>query len=147
MKLRVLWPGKTKKNYYRLAIEDYSSRIAKLVSFEIIETKEESLTDKQKSKRLKKESQHLHRKRTAPVCVLMNSSGIAMSSEQFSQWLQKQQTDVDFIVGGPQGQNLPEQSIQMSLGKMTMAHELARVVLLEQIYRAVTIWKRIPYHK
>jgi 23S rRNA (pseudouridine1915-N3)-methyltransferase len=147
MTLSVLWPGKTKKNYYRLAIEDYASRIGKLIRFEILETREESATDRQRASRVRKESSRLSRKRKAPVSVILDASGIQMTSEQFSRWIQLQNTDVDFILGGPEGHDIPTQTLKLSLGIMTMPHELARVVLLEQIYRAVTIMKRIPYHK
>lgn len=147
MKLRVLWPGKTKKQYYRLAIEDYSSRIVKLFPFEIIETQEEPLTGRQRKSRIKKESSRLSNKRKAPVCVLLDSSGIAMSSEEFSRWLERQNTDVDFLLGGPEGQDLAKICLRLSFGKITLPHELARVILLEQIYRALMIMKRIPYHK
>jgi 23S rRNA (pseudouridine1915-N3)-methyltransferase len=147
MKLRVLWPGKTKKNYYRLAIDDYASRILKLLPFEIIETREESTTDQRKAVRVKKGSSDLAQKRKAPVCVVLDSSGIQMSSMDFSRWLQQQNTDVDFLLGGPEGHTVSGQTLKLSLGRMTVPHELARVMLLEQIYRAVTIMKRIPYHK
>ena len=147
MKLRVLWPGKTKRPYYRLAIEDYSSRIGKLISFEIQETREESATDKQKATRVKKESLHLSRKSKAPVCVVLDASGMSLTSEEFSHWMERQNTDIDFILGGPEGQDVPRNTLKLSFGKMTLPHELARVVLLEQIYRALTILKRIPYHK
>ena len=147
MKLRVLWPGKTKKHYYRLAIHDYASRILKLLPFEIIETREESTIDQRKAVRVKKESSDLAQKRKAPVCVVLDSSGVQMSSMDFSRWLQQQNTDVDFLLGGPEGHTVSGQTLKLSLGKMTVPHELARVMLLEQIYRAVTIMKRIPYHK
>lgn len=147
MKLRVLWPGKTKRPYYRLAIEDYASRIGKLISFEIQETREESATDKQKANRVKKESLHLSRKRKAPVCVVLDASGMSLTSEEFSRWMERQNTDIDFILGGPEGHDVPQNTLKLSFGKMTLPHELARVLLLEQIYRALTILKRIPYHK
>lgn len=147
MKLHVLWPGKTKRSYYRLAIDDYISRIDKLIPIEIVETKEESATDRRKDRRIKKESAHLSRKRRAPVCVLLDASGVQMTSHQFSRWIQKQNTDIDFLLGGPEGLGMVSGTLKLSLGQMTFPHELARVMLLEQIYRAVTIMKGIPYHK
>ncbi len=147
MKLNVLWPGKTKKSYYRTAIEDYVSRIDKLIPIDIVETREESASGKRKDTRIKKESAHLSRKRKAPVCVLLDASGIQMSSLQFSRWIQRQNTDIDFLLGGPEGHDINSGTMKLSLGQMTFPHELARVVLLEQIYRAITIMKRIPYHK
>lgn len=147
MRLRVLWPGKTKQPYYRDAIDDYASRIRHLTRFEIIETREESRTDKQRRLRLAKESASLAAQRKAPVTVFLDSSGKQFSSEEFALWLEKMQADIDFILGGPEGTLVPDNAVKFSFGKMTLPHELARVVLLEQIYRALTILKKIPYHK
>ena len=147
MKLRVLWPGKTKQLYYREAIDDYASRIRKFIRFEIVETREESRTDKQRKVRVRKESASLAVQRKAPVSVFLNSSGKQFSSGEFAGWLEKIQTDIDFVLGGPEGTLVPDDAVKLSFGKMTLPHELARVVLLEQIYRALTILKKIPYHK
>ena len=145
MKIRVVWPGKTKKPYFRLAIEDYAGRIGNLIRFELVETREESTRDV--SRRVREESKGLVRKRRAPVAVSLDPCGVMMSSEDFAKWMQGISVDVDFFVGGPEGFHIPGETVRLSLGKITLPHELARVVLLEQIYRALTILKRIPYHK
>jgi len=147
MKLRVLWPGKTKKSYYREAIEDYSARIKKLIPFEIVETREEPRTDKQKSVRIRKESESLAIRTKGSLTVVLDSSGRPLTSRQFAAWLAAASVDIDFVLGGPEGVEITNPSLKLSLGSFTMPHELARVVILEQIYRALTILKRIPYHK
>jgi 23S rRNA (pseudouridine1915-N3)-methyltransferase len=147
MKVRVLWPGKTKQAYYRTAVEDYTARIKKMADIEIVQTRESSLKDKEERRRIKEESSKLNSKRKAPVCVVLDRSGKEMTTEQFADWLSSTVTDVDFILGGPAGLESPDGIFKLSLGKMTFPHELARVMLLEQIYRAFTILKRIPYHK
>jgi len=147
MKLRVIWPGKTRKDYYKLAIADYASRIAKLADFEIIETRENRFEDRDAAARVRQESQALKHKRRAPVAVVLDSAGKMLTSEEFAVWLERQSSDVDFLLGGPQGFEIENANLRWSLGKVTLPHELARVVLLEQIYRALTIMKRIPYHK
>ncbi len=148
MKLRVLWPGKTRKPHYRSAIEDYATRIAKLIPFEIVETREETATDRGRARRIKRESETLAARRLSPVVVALDSAGRDMSSAEFAAWLGRQNTDVDFVIGGPEGFQLPAKpALLLSFGRLTFPHELARVVLLEQIYRALTILKRIPYHK
>ena len=147
MKLRVLWPGKTKKTYYKDAIDDYAFRIRRFIQFEIVESREESRTDKQRRIRIRKESASLAVQRRSPVFVFLDSTGKQFSSEEFANWLEKTSTDVDFVLGGPEGSLAPDNAVRLSLGKMTLPHELARVVLLEQIYRALTIQKKIPYHK
>jgi len=147
MKLRVIWPGKTKKRYYKEAIDDYVARITKFLRLEIVEVSEEFRTDRQKATRIRKESQSLHAGKRAPVSVVLDSMGRAMSSEEFARWLEKQQTDIDFLLGGPAGLRDAGNSFRLSFGPLTLPHELARVVLLEQIYRALTIIHHIPYHK
>ncbi|PWT88993.1 MAG: 23S rRNA (pseudouridine(1915)-N(3))-methyltransferase RlmH [Acidobacteria bacterium] len=139
MKLRILWPGKTRKSYYADAIEDYSSRIKRMTDLDIIETKE--------GKNIQKDAAAIAEKRKAPVCVVLDSEGKQFTSIELAEWLQKQSTDIDFILGGPVGLPIKDVTLKLSLGKLTLPHELARVVLLEQIYRAMTIIKRIPYHK
>ena len=147
MKIRILWPGKTKKTYYRTAIEDYASRIRKYVSFEIIEVREGTHTDHQRARRVRAESRDLTRMTRSKTTVLLDPLGKMMSSDEFSIWLQKVSGSVDFILGGPVGAEPADVSMRLSFGRMTLPHELARVVLLEQIYRALTIQHKHPYHK
>jgi 23S rRNA (pseudouridine1915-N3)-methyltransferase len=147
MKLRVLWPGKTRKGYYREAIADYTGRIKKMIPFEVIETREESRTDKLKSVRIRKESEALNLRKRDSLTVVLDSAGKQLNSEQFAAWLGSATADIDFVLGGPHGLEIPGAALKFSFGNLTLPHELARVVLLEQIYRALTILKRIPYHK
>jgi 23S rRNA (pseudouridine1915-N3)-methyltransferase len=80
--------------------------------------------------------------------VLLSSDGKALSSEEFSDWLEERRRngrDVCFVIGGPKGIDL-EADERLSLGPMTLPHQLARVVLLEQLYRAHKILAREPYH-
>ena len=82
------------------------------------------------------------------LTVLLASDGRKLSSEQFSAWLEERRQDgrdVCFVIGGPKGLEL-EADMRLSLGRMTLPHQLARVVLLEQIYRAHKILAREPYH-
>jgi 23S rRNA (pseudouridine1915-N3)-methyltransferase len=147
VKIRVLWAGKTKKNYFRSAIEDYAERIRRFVPLEIIEIREETLPDRQRAKRVKSESRNLITRKQSPTSVVLDASGKMLTSEEFSAWLVKLSGDVDFIVGGPAGADIKDASLRFSFGRITLPHELARVVLLEQIFRALAIQHRIPYHK
>jgi 23S rRNA (pseudouridine1915-N3)-methyltransferase len=82
------------------------------------------------------------------LTVLLASDGRQLSSEQFSDWLGERRhdgRDLCFVVGGPKGLEL-EADMRLSLGPMTLPHQLARVVLLEQLYRAHKILAREPYH-
>jgi 23S rRNA (pseudouridine1915-N3)-methyltransferase len=80
--------------------------------------------------------------------VLLSSDGATYDSERFSTWLEERRqagTDLTFVIGGPKGLDL-QADMRLSLGPMTLPHQLARVVLLEQLYRAHKILAREPYH-
>lgn len=82
------------------------------------------------------------------LTVLLSSDGRSLSSEEFSDWLEERRRngrDLCFVIGGPKGLEL-EADERLSLGPMTLPHQLARVVLLEQLYRAHKILAREPYH-
>ena len=94
------------------------------------------------------------RTRTAPLVVLLDERGKPMGSEDFAQWLGRERDEgrqlVIFAIGP--GDGWPQASRTrgnklLSLGPMTMAHELARVVICEQVYRALTILRGHPYHR
>ncbi len=80
---------------------------------------------------------------------LLDSRGQSFSSEDFSQFLEARRQsgrDLCFVVGGPRGLDLEEVDLRLSFGPMTLPHQLARVVLLEQLYRAHKILAGEPYH-
>jgi 23S rRNA (pseudouridine1915-N3)-methyltransferase len=80
--------------------------------------------------------------------VLLASDGELFDSEGFASWLEQRRLDardVCFVIGGPKGLDL-QADMRLSLGPMTLPHQLARVVLLEQIFRAHKILAREPYH-
>ena len=80
--------------------------------------------------------------------VLLASDGEVFGSEAFAGWLEQRRLDardVCFVIGGPKGLDL-QADMRLSLGPMTLPHQLARVVLLEQIFRAHKILAREPYH-
>jgi 23S rRNA (pseudouridine1915-N3)-methyltransferase len=80
--------------------------------------------------------------------VLLASDGRMLDSVEFSHWLEERRQegrDLCFVIGGPRGLEL-EADLRLSLGPMTLPHQLARVVLLEQLYRGHKILAREPYH-
>ena len=82
------------------------------------------------------------------ICLLA-SDGVEMSSLDFSRFLEQRRQDgrdLCFVIGGPRGIDLTQCDLRLSLGAMTLPHQLARVVLLEQLYRAHKILAREPYH-
>lgn len=94
------------------------------------------------------------RARTTPLVVLLDERGKAMASEDFAQWLGRERDGgrqlILFAIGPADGWSTASRkraALLLSLGTMTMAHELARVVVAEQIYRALTILAGHPYHR
>lgn len=92
--------------------------------------------------------------RTAPVLVLLDGCGKKLSSEDLAEWLRRQRDEgrqrVVFAVGPADGWSEAERAgagMLLSLGPMTLPHELARVVMSEQLYRAFTILAGHPYHR
>jgi 23S rRNA (pseudouridine1915-N3)-methyltransferase len=81
--------------------------------------------------------------------VLLDSGGEQMDSVQFARFIDERRhsgRDLCFVIGGPRGLDLDASDLKLSFGAMTLPHQLARVVLLEQIYRAHKIIAREPYH-
>jgi len=94
------------------------------------------------------------RARTAPLAVLLDGRGKSLSSEQFAAWIGRQRDggaqNLVFAVGPADGWSDAARAgsgLLLSLGPMTLPHELARVVLAEQLYRAFTILAGHPYHR
>jgi 23S rRNA (pseudouridine1915-N3)-methyltransferase len=81
--------------------------------------------------------------------VLLSAAGAEMDSLQFAEFIDERRRaarDLCFVIGGPRGLDLDACDLRLSFGRMTMPHQLVRVVLLEQIYRAHKIIAREPYH-
>ncbi len=144
MKIKIAWIGKTKEAAIASLTEEYLKRISRYVPIE-------GLTLRDEADLLAKFSGAA--KDTKSTLVLMDSRGKEFSSEQFAKFLGDYQDSnplpLVFATGAADGFSEAARSsaqFVISLGKMTLAHELARVVLLEQVYRAFTILKGHPYH-
>ena len=147
MKLRVVWiaaKSRSKEPAYDSLTREYVTRISKFQTIDASPLPSE----RELLKLLDRKSQ-----RTIPFLVLLDSRGKQMTSEELAQWIESQQSnDVQqlvFAIGPANGftdEARREAGASISLGKMTLPHELARVVLLEQIYRAFTIIRKHPYH-
>ena len=145
MKIRIAWIGKTKEPSIASLTEEYLKRISRYAQVEGIALRDEAELLAKFGKAAKSASKS--------TLVLMDSRGKEFSSDQFAKFLGDYQDrnplPLVFAIGGADG-FAPEiraaAANVISVGKMTIAHELARVVLLEQIYRAFTILKGHPYH-
>jgi 23S rRNA (pseudouridine1915-N3)-methyltransferase len=146
VKIRVVWIGKTKEPAITSLTEEYLKRISRYADIEGIPLRDEAaLLDLCGRAKVSKASK--------ATLALLDTRGKEFSSEQFARFLGDYQDrnplPLIFAIGGADGfsdaTRLATQHL-ISLGKMTLAHELARVVVLEQIYRAFTILKGHPYH-
>lgn len=144
MKIKIAWIGKTKEAAIASLTEEYLKRISRYVPIEGVAVRDEAdLLARFGSAA----------KGVKSTLVLMDSRGKELSSEQFAKFLGDYQDrnplPLVFAIGAADGFSDSARSSAhsvISLGKMTLAHELARVVLLEQVYRAFTILKGHPYH-
>ena len=116
-------------------VEHYRKLLAGLARVELIEVREDERVPTRIPERA-----HL---------VLLASNGREFDSIEFSKWLEERRQegrDLCFVIGGPRGLDLDNCDTRLSLGRITLPHQLARVVLLEQLYRAHKILAREPYH-
>jgi 23S rRNA (pseudouridine1915-N3)-methyltransferase len=150
LKIRIAWIGKTKEPAIRALTEEYVKRISRYAQLEGVELRDEA-TLLQMCGRAAKASKTMSTGKS--TLVLMDSRGKQLSSEEFARFLGDYQDHnplpLVLSIGPADGFSEAARGAAqrtMSLGKMTLAHELARVVLLEQVYRAFTILKGHPYH-
>ena len=152
MRCRIIWPGKTKDARLRALIEDYSGRLSHFVRCEVTELRESGRVDKTGiDKETKRISDGL---RPGAVTVLLDPEGAEWTSQQLADQVRSWETngikEVAFVVGGPSGvapELVARADKRWSLSRLTLTHEMARVLLLEQLYRAYTIVHGLPYQK
>ena len=155
MKIKILWPGKTRNALIRQLQEHYLRRINQLEHCEIIETKEaKGISEKQEDRIKEIESKGLEKHLNNDYIICLFDKGKEMNSEEFARFLERTAESsartITFILGGFLG--LAERMIKsadfvLSFSKMTFSHELSRVMLLEQLYRSLSIVKGRQYAK
>jgi 23S rRNA (pseudouridine1915-N3)-methyltransferase len=145
VKINIAWVGKTKEPAIASLTDEYLKRIARFAQVESASFRDETAL-------LAKFVKGASGGRKSSL-VLMDSRGKESTSEQFAEFIgnhmERNPLPLVFAIGGADGFSTAAKSSAqsiISLGKMTLPHELARVVLLEQIYRAFTILKGHPYH-
>lgn len=140
MKLKVVWIGKTKEPAIQSLTDEYLKRISRYSDITGEAVKDETAI-------LSLASGERHQKNHL---VLLDSRGKQLSSEELATFLDSHQAmPLVFAIGGSDGfsETARQQArFTLSLGKLTLPHELARVVLVEQLYRALTILNHHPYH-
>ena len=155
MRITIISVGKLKERYWKNAIEEYSKRLSKYCKLEIMELPDENSSLAEEEQILKKEGQRIIKaiKQDALVIALA-IKGNMFSSEQFAAQIEKDTTQgishLIFIIGGSLGLSkevMDRADRAISFSAMTFPHQMMRVILLEQIYRAMRIIKKEPYHK
>ena len=141
MKLKIAWIGKTKGPAIQALTDEYLKRLARYVPVEGVSLKDEAAL------------KNVGGRGVRSFLVLLDTRGKQLSSEEFAKFLGNYQDQspapLVFVIGPANGfseEARGSASLLLSLGKMTLAYELARVVLLEQLYRGFTILKGHPYH-
>lgn len=150
MKFRFIWIGKTKDKNWKALQDEYLKRLSHFVRCEVSEIRDSA----------KHEGAEIEGKRILEMlnpksfAVLLDVSGKAVSSHQLSaeieRWQNAGHKEVCFVIGGFEGvsREIAERADYMlSLSFLTFTHEMARVVLLEQLYRGYSILKGFPYQK
>lgn len=156
MYLRILWVGKTRNAPMRSLVEDYVGRMQRLLSCTVLELPDPARKKGFRGQALCDAEALVFEAALSHDCrhVALDEKGRQLSSIEFARWFENEQNrgtkGVEFVIGGPEGLGsnvLSRAHLRLSLGKMTWTHEMSRVLLLEQIYRAQCILKKIPYHK
>jgi 23S rRNA (pseudouridine1915-N3)-methyltransferase len=152
MRFRIIWTGKTRDTRLRALIADYLDRLSHFVRYELVELKELGRYDKAGiDKETKRISDAL---RSDAITVLLDPEGVEWTSQQLAaqvaSWESGGIKEVAFVVGGPHGFSpdfVSRADKRWCLSRLTLTHEMARVLLIEQLYRAYTIVHGLPYQK
>lgn len=150
--IKIITVGSLKERYLKEAIEEYQKRIKKYTDIEIIEVKDEGLLPSMQA--MEKESEKIEKHISEKEYIItLEIEGKQFTSEEFSRKIEDIQminSNITFIIGGSYGidQSIKEKAkTHLSFSKMTFPHQLFRVLLLEQIYRAFKIMNNESYHK
>ncbi len=160
MDIKIIGVGKIKEKFYRQAIEEYLKRMTPYNKIEIIEVADEpageNLSDKEIEKVKEKEGEKILNKiKDEDYVVTLEIKGKQESSETFANFIKEEMAEgfgrnLVFIIGGSNGlakEVSQRANKKQSFSKMTYPHQLMRVILIEQIYRAFRIINGHPYHK
>lgn len=159
MKITVITVGRLKEKFYRDAVAEYEKRLGRYCKLEILQVEDEKTPDRASAAEedliRKKEADRIMKHLKDDACIVtLEITGKMYDSEGFAHTIEKRQTSgvshIQFVIGGSLGLHedvCKKADLTVSFSKMTFPHQLMRVVLLEQIYRAYRIIHGEPYHK
>ncbi|KRM75828.1 rRNA large subunit m3Psi methyltransferase RlmH [Secundilactobacillus collinoides DSM 20515 = JCM 1123] len=159
MNIKLVVVGKLKEKYFKQGIQEYAKRLSRFCKFQIVEVPDEkapeSLSDAQMAQVMEKEGDRILDKiKDREYVFALAILGKERTSEAFAKEIKDLTTyghsDITFVIGGSLGLDpavLKRADTQISFGKFTLPHQLMRLVLTEQIYRAFMINEGSPYHK
>lgn len=159
MNIKIIGVGKLKEKYLKQGIAEYAKRLGKFCKFEIVEVPDEKAPEKLSAAEMEgvkeKEGERILAKiRDKEYVYALAIEGKERSSEEFAQEIAQLTTygksDITFVIGGSLGLSpavLKRAETKISFGRFTLPHQLMRLVLSEQIYRAFMINNGSPYHK
>lgn len=155
MKLRFVWVGKTKSVPIRAMVGEYLDRIGKFAAVEVSELRDRNDAGSDRRRIIDKEGEDiLSRIAGAPWLIALDERGRDLDSKGLADLIEKHRLagtkQITFVIGGYGGlsdQVRERADLVLALSRMTLTHELARVVLTEQVYRAFTIIHDLPYQK
>lgn len=150
--IKIITVGQIKEKYLQDAIKEYKKRLSKYTNIEVIEVKDEGLVEEVKAIKLEAEKikKHINDR---DYIITLEIEGKQMTSVEFANKIDNiliENSNVDFIIGGSYGLSADIKNmsrLHLSFSKMTFPHQLFRVLLLEQIYRAYKINNNESYHK
>ena len=152
MKFRIVAVGRPPAGPLRDAIEDYEKRASRYWPLETVEVRAEPARSRSPVEVRRLEGERLLA-RVAGTLVALDEKGKTFSSEKFAQWMvgrREHAVDTTFVIGGAYGLDevvRKRAAMLMSLSPWTLQHEMARLLLAEQLFRAGTIHRGEPYHK
>jgi 23S rRNA (pseudouridine1915-N3)-methyltransferase len=155
MKLRIVWVGKTKQATIKELIEQYKERVARFAAIEVTELRDCTDEGADPKRILDRESAAILERVDGQGClVVLDERGRQFDSYELAEFLQRHRVSgtrqLTFVIGGHHGLADAVRrrgDLVLGLSRMTFPHELARVLLLEQVYRAFTIIQELPYQK
>ena len=152
MKINIVAVGKIKDDFLKAAVEEYKKRISRFAEIAVIELPE-APPSKTEAEQIAFESGEIFPKLKG-VIIATDIDGKQLSSKEFSSFIESKcvsgESEFTFVIGGSYGLDdkiKNSAALRLSFSKMTFPHQLFRVMLCEQIYRALTIKNNLPYHK